>query len=185
MLLLLWLLPSDCNALDRCLKYRSQVVREARYFVGMDAPAHLFLGQIEQESRCDAGVTAFDGGMGLGQFMPETAEWMQDRERALREISVKPAPYDARWSIRALILYDQWLYGAVICKDWPYAFRAYNGGAGALNREMRRADSCEYALVERQCKRRVIRLKNGGSLDLCRVNIDYPKQIFEKGEKYK
>lgn len=179
---------SDSNALDRCNKYRPRVIREARYFIGVDAPYHLFMGQIEQESRCNAGITAFDGGMGLGQFMPETAEWIQEREKALKEISVEPSPYDPAWSIRALILYDRYLYGVVICKDdnLYFALRAYNGGAGTLNKEIRRAGSCEYSLVEKQCHRKIIRLKNGKYLDLCKdVNLKYYKLISQKGEKYK
>jgi len=180
-----WVLPGDCSAVDRCKKYKAQVIREAHYHIGLDAPYWLFLGQMEQESGCRPGVTAFDGGKGLGQFMPATAEWIHDREEALREISVRPSPYDARWSIRALILYDKYLYGIVSCNGWCYAFRAYNGGQGLINREIRRAGSCDQAAIERQCRRRVIRLKNGSLLDLCRVNIDYPRQIEKRGEKYR
>jgi hypothetical protein len=185
MLLSFWLSVSDCNALDRCNKYRPRVIREARYFVGLDAPHHLFMGQIEQESRCNEGITAFDGGMGLGQFMPATAEWMHERETALKAISVEAMPYSPAWSIRALILYDRYLYGIVSCKGWYYAFRAYNGGAGALNKEIRRAGTCEETLVEQNCRRRIIKMKNGSLLDLGRVNIDYPHQIMRKGEKYR
>jgi len=185
MLLLSLLLPWDCNALDRCLKFRNSVIRESRYFVGIDAPWHLFLGQIEQESRCNEGITAFDGGMGLGQFMPETADWIQEREKALQDISIEPLPYDPRWSIRALILYDHWLHGIVTCRDWHYAFRAYNGGAGNINKEIRLAASCEYPLVEQQCKRKLIKLKNGRHLDMCRVNIEYPYLVYQKGGRYR
>lgn len=178
-------LPGDCNAIERCLKYRAQVIREARYHIGPAAPYWLFLGQIEQESGCRPGVTAFDGGAGLGQFMPSTARWIQERERSLREISAMPSPYDVRWSIRALIVYDRYLSGVVSCEGWYYVFRAYNGGQGILNREIRRAGSCETSLVEEQCSRRVIRLRSGGLLDFCRVNIEYPYLVFRKGEKYR
>ncbi len=153
--------------------------------MGMDAPAHLFLGQIEQESRCEEGVTAFDGGAGLGQFMPATAEWLHERERALREISTEPSPYDPRWSIRAVILYDDWLYGVVVCKEWLYAFRAYNGGAALLNKEIERAGTCDTRAVETACRRKVLILKSGKKLDLCAVNIDYPRRIAARGEKYR
>ena len=185
MLLLFLLLPWDCSALDRCKKYLPQVIRESRYHAGMDAPYFYFLGQIEQESRCNEGITAFDGGMGLGQFMPDTADWIQEHEKVLKEISIEPLPYDPRWSIRALILYDHWLYGVVTCHDWYFAFRAYNGGAGNINKEIGRAGSCEYTLVEKTCKRKIIKLKNGKSLDMCRVNIEYPYLIFQKGAGYK
>ncbi len=137
--LLSWLFVSDCNAVDRCLKYYSRVIREARLHISIDAPAHYFMGQIEQESRCNEGITAFDGGMGLGQFMPETAEWIQKKEMTLRDIAVQPLPYDPQWSIRALILYDRWLYKSTACPGWYYAFRAYNGGVGLMNREIWKA----------------------------------------------
>lgn len=167
------------------MKYRPQVIREARVHIGTDAPYHLFLGQIEQESRCRAGATAFDGGQGLGQFMPATAKWLHDREDALQEISVKPTPYDPRWNIRAMILYDKRLYDTGPCSGWYFAFRSYNGGAGILNRETRRAGSCDITLVEKKCARKVITLKNGNKLDMCVVNIEYPYLITEKGEKYR
>lgn len=151
----------------------------------MDAPYHYFMGQIEQESRCNEKVTAFDGGMGLGQFMPTTATWIHEKEHSLREISAKPTPYDPRWNIRALILYDRYLYDSGTCSGWYFAFRSYNGGAGNLNKEIRRAGSCDTALIEKQCSRKKIKLKGGSMLDLCKVNIEYPYLIFEKGEKYK
>lgn len=178
-------LPGDCNAIERCKKYRAQVIREARYHIGPAAPYWLFLGQIEQESRCREGVTAFDGGAGLGQFMPATARWIHGREDSLREIAARPSPYDPRWSIRALIVYDRYLSGVVSCEGWYYVFRAYNGGQGILNREIRRAGSCDQGAIERQCRRKVIRLRNGSLLDLCEVNIEYPARIEARGEKYR
>lgn len=159
------------------------MIREARYHIGMDAPAHWFMAQIEIESACREGVTAFDGGMGLGQFMPATAAEV-GKKKALQEISKTPLPYDPRWSIRALILYDLDCYRAVICNGWHYAFRAYNGGAGNLNREIRRADSCDPAAVAAACSRKVLKF-NWGELDLCRVNCEYPYKIEKAGEKYR
>lgn len=161
------------------------MIREARVHVGKDAPYHIFLGQIEQESRCRVGATAFDGGQGLGQFMPGTAKWLHGRESALQEISPKPAPYDPRWNIRAMILYDKLLYDTSPCTGWYFALRSYNGGAGTLNKEIRRAGSCDIAVVEEKCARKVITLKNGSKLDMCSVNIEYPYLVVEKGGKYK
>ncbi|MHB8110883.1 MAG: hypothetical protein ACYDHW_12740, partial [Syntrophorhabdaceae bacterium] len=68
---------------------------------------------------------------------------------------------------------------------WHYALRAYNGGQGILNREITRAGCCDEVKIEQQCRRKIIRLKNGSVLDFCRVNIDYPHQIEMKGEKYR
>jgi soluble lytic murein transglycosylase-like protein len=159
------------------------VIREARYNVGMDAPAGNFLAQIETESRCDQGITAFDGGMGLGQFMPETAEWIQKKEKTLQDIAMQPAPYDPRWSIRALILYDRWLYQHTSCHDWYYAFRSYNGGIGRMNKEIQKAGTCEFAQVEAACSRQIIKMKSG-QLDMCKVNCEYPVKISQAARKY-
>jgi len=142
------------------------------------------MGQIEQESGCREGITAFDGGQGLGQFMPATAKDMQEREAALRELGAEPMPYAPRWAIRALVLYDHWLCQRTGCKGFYYVFRSYNGGLGILNREIKNADSCEQEAIERQCKRKIIRLKNGAMLDFCKVNIEYPRLIFKRAEKY-
>jgi soluble lytic murein transglycosylase-like protein len=158
------------------------VIREARYHIGMSAPTHYFMGQIEQESRCDEGATAFDGGMGLGQIMPETAKELYKRYKVLQEFPFNP--YDPRWNIRALVLYDSECYNSVSCRGWYFAFRAYNGGASLLNREIARAGSCEIERVESQCKRKVHRLKNGSLFDFCKVNIEYPYKIFRKAEKW-
>ncbi len=177
--------PSDCEEINRCLKYRSLVIREARYRIGLDAPSHYFLAQVEQESGCREAIKAFDGGMGLGQFMPETAEWIHKREKDLQSISAQPSPYDPRWSIRALIIYDDWLFRNADCKAWYYAFRAYNGGLGNINKEIKAAGCCDCGAVEKACKRKMIRLKSGDLLDLCCVNIVYPKNIFERSKKYK
>jgi soluble lytic murein transglycosylase-like protein len=185
--LLLWPCVSASKEINRCRKYLPQVIREARFYAGgMTAPHALFMGQIEQESRCDAAVTAFDGGKGLGQFMDPTADWMQKREKALREISIKPNPYDPQWSIRALVLYDKWLYGQSVCPGWYYALRGYNGGIGLLNREIRGCGTCDRTKVEAECRRKVIKLKSGKTLDMCRdVNIPYYYLAEKKGEKYR
>jgi soluble lytic murein transglycosylase-like protein len=159
------------------------VIREARFHAGMDAPAHEFMGQIEQESRCIEGITAFDGGKGLGQFMPKTAEEVA-KKKALQEISKTPLPYDPSWAIRALILYDLDCFKAVVCPSWHFAFRAYNGGASNLNREIRKANSCDPDIVAGFCSRKILTFK-WGKLDLCEVNCNYPKQIKKAGEKYK
>ena len=150
----------------------------------MEAPAYLFMGQIAIESRCDAGVTAFDGGMGLGQFMPDTAKWIQEQEPALRELALQPLPYDPAWSIRALILYDKWLRDRVLCRDWHYAYRAYNGGLTRLNREIENAGTCDEQTVASFCRRKVIKLKRG-ALDLCRVNCEYPDKIDRAADKFR
>jgi len=148
----------------------------------MSAPVHFFMGQIEQESSCDESATAFDGGMGLGQFMPQTAKQMHTKYKELQEFDFNP--YDPRWNIRAMILYDKELYDNLPCVGWYFAFRAYNGGLGSLKKEIASAHSCNKTEVEKCCKRKIIKLKNGSLLDMCRVNIEYPKLILKRSKKY-
>jgi soluble lytic murein transglycosylase-like protein len=169
--------------LNRCLKYWPQVIRESRYHVGMDAPVHDFMGQIEIESNCNAKAIGITGDIGLGQFNLGTARWLQKKEKALREIATRAMPLNPAWSIRALILFDKYLYENVVCQDWHYAFRAYNGGLALMNKEIARARTCEYKAVEAQCRRNVIRTKKD-KLNLCLVNITYPVRAHAAGEKY-
>ncbi|HOP33245.1 MAG TPA: lytic transglycosylase domain-containing protein [Candidatus Hydrothermia bacterium] len=179
---LLLLLPSDSEAIDRCKKYQVRVIRESRYFLGKDAPWWYFMAQIEVESRCNETITAFDGGMGLGQFMPETARWIHNQEKALQEFDFNP--YDPAWNIRAMILYDRYCYENTLCTGWYYAFRVYNGGIAQLNREIKLAGVCKEEEVEKFCNRRKIRLKSG-ILDLCEVNIKYPYKIFSLARRWR
>ena len=185
-LALLLLSPSVCRAdLNRCLAYWPSVIREARYHIGMAAPARDFMGQIENESRCIPGITSEEGSEGLGQFMPDTAKWIQLREIDLQKISPSPQPHDPNWAIPAIILFDRYLFSQVHCqKDWYFAFRAYNGGLDSINREIFRARTCKHQAVESQCHRKTIQTKNG-TLNLCQVNINYPSRLHVLGQKYK
>lgn len=172
--LLLFSLVYSSFSLERCYKYIPRIVKEARYFIGLDAPFHYFVAQIEVESACNPNITAFDGGMGLAQFMPKTAEEVHKQFKELQEFPLNP--YDPRWSIRAMILYDKLCYEKTLCKGWYFAFRSYNGGIGNMNKEIRRAQSCEPKVVENYCIRTPIN---------CKINISYPYKIFQKSEKYK
>lgn len=172
------------SRINYCLKYWPQVIRESRYHIGMDAPARDFMGQIEIESRCVAGIVSEEGSEGLGQFMPATARWLHAREKSLQQIAATPQPLDPRWSIRAVILFDRWLYQNISCVDWHYVYRAYNGGLALMNKEIARAGTCEYKAVESQC-RRAVRQTKTGTLNLCKININYPYMAKKAGEKYK
>lgn len=144
-------------------------------FIGEGAPYHYFMGQIEQESSCREGVIASDGGMGLAQFMPQTSEWIHFKEDTLKEFGINPQPLNPAWAIRAMILYDRYCYKQTICKGWYFAFRAYNGGIGNLNKEIKLANSCVYEDVEKKCSRKLM---------FCKINIEYPYKIFKRAEKY-
>ncbi len=177
---------SACREINLCDRYYPQVMRETHYLIGMEGPHALFMAQIQHESGCHEGITSFDQGRGLAQFMDETAKWIHSREPALREISRTADPYNPAWAIRALILYDDYLYDAMKpCEGWYFALRAYNGGQGILKREITRAGCCDRKKVEAECRRKVITLKNGKKLDMCKdVNLRYYPEIEKKSKRW-
>jgi len=118
------------TASDRCLQYRHLLTREAQAVNGLDAPVAMYLAQVHQESSCRADVTAWDNGRGLAQFMDGTSEFIA----RLYPVLGPPNPYDPRWSLRALIRYDGWIFervrGKDACHRWAAALKGYNAGPG-------------------------------------------------------
>ena len=186
---LCWQNPSYADTtFNRCKQYLPIVIREVHYFIGIDAPYWVYMGQGENESKCQANITSFDGGKGFFQFTGSTIEAIQEQEKALQELSATAIPYDPHWAIRAGILYDKSLSGKVSCKgdyNMDMTLRSYNGGLSLMNKEIARAKSCVPSVVAKFCKRKVLTLKGGGNLDLCVVNVSYPIQVFKLSEKYK
>jgi len=176
-LILILLFAVNAHAIDRCHKYLPIVKREAHYIGGLNAPFHYFISQIKVESSCRDGLIAYDGGMGLMQIMPTTAKELHQKYPYLQKIPYNPL--SPEWNIRAGILYDYACYRATICKGWYFAFRAYNGGVGNLNREIKRAGSCEWEKVEQNCRR-----SRDKYVDFCMVNISYPYKIFRFSKEY-
>lgn len=121
------------------VKYRSLLTREAQYSLGLNAPVPLFAAQIEQESAWRPGITAWDNGRGLAQFMDPTTELIV---RLYPEIG-KPAPYSPAWAIPALIRYDIWIYqrvkGDTECHRWAAALKGYNAGLGYVQQAQKKS----------------------------------------------
>jgi soluble lytic murein transglycosylase-like protein len=115
---------------DPSTPYRATLIREAQAVHGPDAPVPMFAGQIAQESSWRANVTAWDNGRGLAQFMDGTTAQVSGLFPELGP----PAPYDPRWSMRALVRYDAWIYkrvqGKDACQRWAAALKGYNAGPG-------------------------------------------------------
>jgi soluble lytic murein transglycosylase-like protein len=130
---------TNVHAADPALQYRSTLVREAQAVYGLGAPVPMLAGQIRQESGWRAGVTAWDNGRGLAQFMDATA---QQVARSYPELG-KPDPYNPRWAIRALVRYDLWIYdrvkGDTPCQRWAAALKGYNAGVGFVQKAQRRS----------------------------------------------
>lgn len=163
------------------LKYRNMLIREIRMTWGDAEPADTFFGQCHQESRWRADARSPVGALGLGQFMPSTAQWIQGIYPAdLGEICPDAAgcPTDPRWSLRALVRYDDRLFRAITgaasrVDTWAYTLASYNSGQGWVTRE--RAISSDrsrwFGATEHACLRRA---------EFCAETKNYVHSIIEK-----
>ena len=140
------------------LKWRSTVVREVRYWWGMEEPRDTFAGQLHQESRYDEAATSPVGAEGMAQFMPGTAAWIAK----LYPADLQPADaLDGHWAIRACVKYDKWLWDkfpqAATREDrWGMGLASYNAGLGWIQKEARQALGASrwYGSTENACLRR-------------------------------
>jgi hypothetical protein len=165
---------SNSKLILRCLAYRNDIrLNQALY--GMPFHYAYYIGQIEQESKCNPNAVARDGGKGLGQFMDKT--WEEVSKKAGFNVSV----FNPHYNIKAMMFYNKFNYDIFLnkklCvdssyKDLYFVFRAYNGGAGNLLKEIK---SCNREEIESNCKRNPVS---------CRINIEYPYKIFDKASKY-
>lgn len=118
-------------------KYRSVLVREAQLVQGLEAPIPMYAAQIEQESGWRPGVTAWDNGRGLAQFMDATTDTVT---RLYPELG-KGDPYDPVWAIRAMVRYDKWIYNRVKgvdeCQRFAAVLKSYNAGLGYVQQQQR------------------------------------------------
>jgi hypothetical protein len=140
--LLLAMLPAICTAQvpPAALKYRADLTREAHFVLGLSAPIDYLAGQIHQESGWRPGVTAWDNGRGLAQFMDPTAKWVAERYQDLGT----PQPYNPLWAIRAMVRLDSHNLKRVAavtdCDRWGAALKSYNAGLGYVLRAQKRAE---------------------------------------------
>ena len=116
------------------LRHRATLIRTAQAEWGLNAPTATFAGQIHQESSWKAGVTAWDNGRGLAQFMDSTAGWLVKRYPALGQAD----PYNPAWAMRAMVIYDRWLVSQVQgvdeCQRMAAALKGYNAGVGYVQK---------------------------------------------------
>lgn len=175
------LLPISGYSLDKCNTYINDVKRASMKYFGPTFPYWYSLGQLRQESNCKSSVTAFDGGMGIAQFMPKTSKYIQSLMGETLD------PYNPQQAIRMQAYYMARIHKK---ENWTpklfLDFQIYNGGAGNLKNEYNRAGKvAEWGKMRAVCRRRVIILKSGKPLDFCSVNYDYSIKVEKYAKPYK
>ena len=160
----------------RAAQHKQALIQQARYVWGLKAPVASFAAQIHQESRWNPNAKSPVGTAGLTQFMPATAKWIGTYDRELSTVDV----YNPRWAMRALAVYDKFLYDKVSgknsCERLTFAMSAYNGGLGWVNKRKARSatpDICFGATCE---------INPGISAANQRENANYPKLILKQYE---
>lgn len=179
LLILCTVVCTSALAADRCAEYVQEVrAQHARYF-GLEFPYWYGVGQLRQESRCRTNLTAFDGGMGIAQFMPATARQVN------AELGMRLDPYRPEDGIRMQAYYMARLHRQNPAGALWATYQAYNGGWGNLRSEAARAGSWNRYRMYEQCRRKVLQLKSGALLDLCEVNYDYAIRIYQFAAPYR
>ena len=173
------LLVAPSWAADRCVSFIPDVRNAHLKYFGPAFPWKYGVGQLKQESACRAGVKAFDGGMGVAQFMPKTSQYIQ----SLMKESLNP--YNPKDATRMQAFYMARIYKTENPhkKVW-WSYQVYNGGASLLKKEATRAGKVDHQAMRAVCKRKVITLKSGALLDFCSVNYEYSERIFRYGKQY-
>lgn len=123
-----------------CLRYRGDLVRNARMILGVDAPISTLAAQMRQESGCNPNARSAYAS-GLTQFTPDTASWID----ALFPDLPEGGPTNPIWAMRAQDHYIKRLIGrstgATDCDRMWFALWGYNGGEGWVIRDQRLATS--------------------------------------------
>ncbi|WP_257624818.1 transglycosylase SLT domain-containing protein [Variovorax boronicumulans] len=153
--------------------YRADLTRTARVVWGLNAPVAVFAAQVHTESAWKPGAVSHVGAAGLAQFMPGTSKWIAGIDPALKA----DQPFNPAWAMRALVVYDLWLYERAPAPYSPrdrmwVALRAYNGGLGHWQAEARNAVSSDRAAVDAACGTAKRHRSH------CVENLTYPRRIL-------
>ena len=159
-------------------QYRAELVRSARVAWGLNAPIAVFAAQVHTESWWRNDTVSHVGAQGLAQFMPATARWLPQ----VAPETGKPAPFNPGWSLRALCVYDRWLWDRVAghsdFERMAFTLSAYNGGLGWVNRDRKKARA--LGVDDRRWFGAVENVNAGRSKAAFRENRNYPRLILEE-----
>ncbi len=138
-------LRTDCEAQyipSIAYKLRPILIREVRFYWSMDEPVSTFAAQVHQESVWDEDARSPVGASGLAQFMPSTADWIS---KLYPKDLGENQPLDVRWALRALVMYDKFLYDRVEMDElWEGTLSAYNGGLKNLQRDQKLTEETTF-----------------------------------------
>jgi soluble lytic murein transglycosylase-like protein len=117
-------------------RYRSTLIREARFVWGLNAPTATFSAQIESESGWQLRARNPSGAAGLGQFLGATARHMSKHYPELGPA----APLNPQWALRALMRYNYANYrlagnSELTCSQAKRMLASFNAGPGVLKRK--------------------------------------------------
>lgn len=164
---------------DRCAMWVQAVRVEHTKYFGLQFPYWYGVGQLKTESSCRGHLTAFDGGQGIAQMMPKTAQYIQSLMGEALD------PYNPKQAIRMQAFY---MYRIHTVENWVeklwISYQIYNGGKATLYSEYKRAGIVDWDLMKLECRRRKIQM-SWGVLDLCNVNYDYSKKVERYGNQYR
>jgi hypothetical protein len=157
------------------VQYQRDLIRNARFAWGIDAPVATFAAQIHQESRWRPAAVSPVGAAGLAQFMPATATWISGAYRM-----GAAEPYNPAWALRALVTYDRHLWDRIkaadSCSRMAMTLSAYNGGLGWVYRDQQLAARSQ---IDRGRWFGHVELVNAGrSQAAIRENRGYPRNIL-------
>ena len=173
--LLSFVLPARAQVPQAAQQYRALLVRTAHAAWGLDAPVAVFAAQVHQESAWRPDAVSRVGAQGLAQFMPATSRWIAAVDPAL----AAQQPFNPAWALRALVVYDRWLYDRTPARYTPrermhVALRAYNGGLGHWQAEAAATGAARPTLaqVDAACG------KARRAAVHCPENLGYPHRIL-------
>jgi len=164
------------------VKFKTFLIREVRFLWGLDEDISTFAAQIRQESNWNPDARS-PYAAGLTQFTPNSARWISTVYPELSDgfFAGPDRRLDWKWSIRAMVRYDRYLYvklaktvrpagdSAALTRLWTLTLRSYNGGLGWIQKENRNCKTMDFACCRRYRRK-----------SACRENIGYPKAILER-----
>lgn len=164
----------------RCQQYIQPVSSWHQFYFGAEFPWQYAMGQLQQESNCKFVVSKDDfGSVGPAQItpsvwkksMPKVDFWSVDGN-AMAQAKINKLSYNQSYEKKLWVM-----------------FQIYNGG-GLVNKEINRAKIHLHKNIVTQsevrpfCRRSKGHYKNGLPFDNCKINYDYPINIYRYGNKY-